>query len=753
MTVVATVALFAFHLWSTRHLTGPSVVFDESGYLGSARWLAGGSRWDMPTSPSYAVGYPVLLAPVMAVFHTADAQWQAVMVVNAALLASLFPWMTVVFQRVLGLPRHLALLGAGVGALAPCVVAAGGSAIAENLVLPLIPATMLATWALTESGRPRRRGWVYAFGPLVALLLVTHPRFTLVAPVGLVALALGVWRGSVNRSVAIVNALLLMVVAGAGTALDRMVRHARWNEVESLQGGPRDWLQLLANLDGVRELALTAVGQIWYLAAGSLGLSMVGIWYLLGRTTGRSEPPIASTSTAPTSRTEAFTKIETETERDRRFAVGFLLAAAATVFVTSVLFFAQNQFRADHWVYGRHNDSFTPLWVGVGVIALVGTVGLRRRLTWLAGSFGVVAASGLLVWATRDSAELKNEFSVFAVPALSRLAAHDPSTVFQGATVVAAVAIFVLASIVASADRWDARPTSHRAMLLVIPLLLAPFFAWTGYGTIVGTETFRDYLTDDWSAPQELERLGVTTLEVEGRTARGLPSLLYPFALPGVDVTIYDAQQTEPTGPFVVARVDDPMRQASGDRLVLIDSNLMYNFWDAAEGIGIWVRPGPDHDRLAAAGLLLPAEFPTALPIEARSADLVVAGGLGDDGTLRLAAGAAAALTVTGRHTGDRSPWPDVASSGPGRVEVKARVEPDDRDGSAGIGSGGELDRWVRPGQEFTSEVTIRAIGPLFADLAPGRYTVHLGVGQNDDDGELWFASGGPEASFPLVVT
>lgn len=227
LTVVATLALFVFHLWTTRHLTGPSVVFDESGYLGSARWLAGGAHWDMPTSPSYAVGYPVLLAPVMAVFHTADAQWWAVMVVNAALLASMFPLLLQVFRRALDAPRNLALLGAGVGALAPCVIAAGGSAIAENLVLPLVPATVAATWALTAAGRPRQRAAAYVFGPLVALLLIAHPRFTLVGAVGLVALAIGARQGIVPRTVAVVNGLLLVVVAGAGTVLDRVVRQAR----------------------------------------------------------------------------------------------------------------------------------------------------------------------------------------------------------------------------------------------------------------------------------------------------------------------------------------------------------------------------------------------------------------------------------------------------------------------------------------------------------------------------------------------
>lgn len=747
LATVGTAGLFVFHLWATRNLTGPSVIFDESGYLGSARWLAGGARWEMPTSPTYAVGYPVLLAPVMAVFHTADAQWRAVMVVNAALLASLFPWLLHVFRRVLGTPRHLALLGAGVGALAPCVVAAGGSAIAENLVLPLVPATVAATWALTASGRPRHQVAAYAFGPLVGLLLVTHPRFSLVVPLGLTALAVGASRGIVHRSVAVTNGLLMVMVAGGGTFLDRVVVNARWHKVHRPQGGPVGWLKLVRGTDGLTELALTAVGQVWYLAVGSLGLSVVGIWFLLGRSTGASGAPAASTSAAPP------TEASDETLRDRRFTVAFLLATAGVVFFTSVVFFAQNQFRADHWVYGRHNDSFTPLWIGIAIIALASTNDLRRRLTWLAGAAGAIVATGMVVWANRDPAELGNRFSVFAVPALSRVYEHDPSTVLERATVIALIAVVVFAAIVAVAARWDTRSTIHRLGLLVVPLLLAPFFAWTGYGTVVGTGAFRDRLTADWSIPGELERVGVTTLEVESRIVNALPTLLYPFALPDVDVTMYEVNGPAPLGPYVLARVDDSERQAAGDRLVLVDHNLFYGVWDATEGIGVWVRPGPDQDRLAADDLLLPAGYPTALPTEARSVSLAVTDGLDNDGTLHMVAGSEAQVTVSGRHTGSGSPWPNGASTGIGPVHVLARVEPDDPDLPLGIGTGGKLDQWVQPSERFEGTVTVRSIGPYFADLAPGRYTVHLGVGQSDDEGELWFAAGGAEASFTLVVT
>lgn len=95
-------ALFAFHLWTAWRIGGPSVVFDEAGYLGNARWLAGGAIWDMPESPAYASGYSLLLAPIMAIFASAGAQWRAVLVLNAALLASVFPLVALLARRVLG---------------------------------------------------------------------------------------------------------------------------------------------------------------------------------------------------------------------------------------------------------------------------------------------------------------------------------------------------------------------------------------------------------------------------------------------------------------------------------------------------------------------------------------------------------------------------------------------------------------------------------------------------------------------------
>ena len=69
--VAGTAALVVLHLAVSARVGAPAVVFDVNGYLGSARWLAGNGRWQMPVSPSYAPAYPAVLAPMFAVIGSA----------------------------------------------------------------------------------------------------------------------------------------------------------------------------------------------------------------------------------------------------------------------------------------------------------------------------------------------------------------------------------------------------------------------------------------------------------------------------------------------------------------------------------------------------------------------------------------------------------------------------------------------------------------------------------------------------------
>ena len=749
------VLLVALHLWTTSRIGGPSVVFDEAGYLGNARWLAGGSRWDMPESPAYALGYSLVLAPAMALFDTATAQWRAVLVTNAVLLATVGPLLVAVCRRLLGVSRQRALVAATIGALAPGLIAAGGSAIAENLALPMVLVLVLAAWGATAAPRGRLGLVRYGLGPAAGVLVLVHNRFLLLMAVVGVALVWGALRGLISTRVAVGNGLLLIAGSVAARAANGAVRRARWTVLENPQGDTSAWFDLATTPEGLWELMVTAAGQTWYIAAGSLGLAVVGIVHLGG---------FAASQRVAWPERSADLRSETPhptLEQRRRAVVALTLVVAVAVLVTSVVFFAQNHWRPDHWVYGRHNDSFSPLWLAAGTCAVL-QAGLRDRLRYLAVAAATVAISGMVVLRYRDPATLVDGFSPFAVPAIDRFVRFGANQTFRTGTVAALGALGLVAAVLVVAERrWGdgserriSAGSSHRPVLAALAVVTTGWLVYAGMGPIEGTASYERLTAGDWSVPGEIRRLGVTELDVEESNSRGHHLLVYPFHLPEVDVRSYaadDLTRDEPEGPYVIARLDDPARSVSGDRVAMLDAGGWHQLRGAPEGVALWVRPGPEQDRLAAAGLLLPDGFPTELPLQAQTAELAVDPDIDlDDEPLTVEPGGSVVIPVTGRHTGDGSPWPAVNTyPRPGRVRVVAEIVPDDDRLPRGARSGGELPRWVRPGESFTTAAEVFALDETLQPLPAGTYQVTLGVAQ---EGFWWFTPGGPDATFTLEV-
>lgn len=729
---VATVAVALLHLWANGRIGHPSVVYDEPGYLGNARWIAGaGAGWEMPWSPRYAIGYPLVIAPLTRLFPDPAAQWRAILVLNALLLASVLPLLNVFAKRVLGTPARTALLVATVGAVVPAVVAASVSAIAENLVLPLVPLTVLATWAMCRPGS----GWTRAgFGPCLVALYAAHPRFTVALPIGIAVLGWVGWRRLAPPVVLAANGALLLVGAIATRMLSNAVVSDRWDHVETLEGGPGDVLRLATTRTGLAELTWTAVGQAWYLAAGSLGLVVIGVAAALrSARTGRAidDEDGGDNDTAPGR--------ETGPPPDaaaRTVALATVLVLAVAVFGVSVAFFARNQFRADHLVYGRHNDSFTPVWVAAAIAGLI-HAGRRWTVAAAGGAAAVTAALFAVLLATREADAFGAEYSPFAVPALVRSVASNPSGVFWRATLAAVVGLAIVA-LVAGLIR--------RPRWLVGPLAVAA--VWSGFGTVEGTDFFEGWWYAAWTAPEEVARLDVDTIAVDGRSADGFPALAYPFHLPGIRFTTYEPALGEtPDQPFVLARLADEHLAETGARVVLLDHGGFYGEHGVEDGMALWVQPGPELDELADKGWLLPRGFPTGLPAEARHGTLEIVDlpdrvEVAPDGTVRL--------RVRGTHDGTGAPWPDQASYGrDGRVRIMADIRPLDDGLPEGARSGGELPRWIRPGETFDVDVGVRAVGRFLEPLPPGRYEVTLGIGQDDP---AWFDPS-PGASFEMTVT
>lgn len=726
-------AAFVLHLALSARTTGPWVVPDEAGYLGTARWLAGQRDWVMTDVPFYSSGYAVLVAPLAAVARDPELQWRATVALNAALLATVLPLLHLILRRVLGVPWRRALTAACAGALAPGVLAAGYMGASENLALPLLLLSVLALHGAVV-GRSWRTVWW--FGPAVALLPFAHARFVLVLPVALAVLALGAVRRSLRPATAGANLVGLVAVTLGARIVNVRVRSSRWRTVATPEGDLERWRQLATTRAGIRELLLTAAGQTWYLLAGSLVLVAVGVGVVAWRVV-RPSPiaPLATGVTAP---------------RGQRLCATYVVGAAAVVFATSVAFFAQNQFRLDHYVYGRHNDSFAPLWIAAALSFLLGPVAIRRRLAALAAGAAVLGGATIVLVHGRDPLAFRSAVSTFSVPAVLRPMRWDEARAF---TVPAAVGLLGAAAIAAllALELLGRRPRSVRWGVVARVTAVLAVTAWFATAGVDGSDRAAGYdrmQYEGWQGAEVARRLGVDRLAIDVGAAGGRPALVYPYFLPDTSIRPYVGGAEAPAAPFAIAPVDDRARRDAGDRLAFVDQRYSYRLRDELLGVGIWVAPGPEQDALDERGALLPDGWPAELPASARAAALDIVDDV--DEPLRTSPGGRVPLDVEVTHTGAGAPWPDLASwPASGHVRVVALVEPLDPDGIEGARSGGELDAWMLPGDADVIRVEVVAIGQFLEPLPAGRYRVELAVAQ---DGYDWEAPGGPSATFTLEV-
>lgn len=728
-----TLAVVAVHLWASRSVPGPTITYDEAGYLGNARWLAGQDpTFEMPLSPYYAFGYSAVIAPLHWVTDDPDVLWRAIMSVNAVLLGSLVPLLHQLARRVLGVAFMPALLSAAVGALSPAVLGTGGRAVAENLSLPLVVATVLALHAALSPGRAAPR---LVLGPTVAALYASHPRFVPVVALCGIGLLLALVRPVLPRALVAGNLVGLVAGVLAVRAVDGALVAARWRAVATLEGTPGDVVDLATSSQGVRALGRSALGQGWYVAVGTLGVAVVGLWAVLRIAAGRpidsgraidSGRPIVAEGGAPAPSPAAA----------RLTAIG-ALAMAAGVFAVSVVFFARNDTRDDHLIYGRHNDCFVPMWIAAGIAFVVSETGRAR----LARTIGAVAAATVLTSATVIAAlnpvTHGGDYRLRAIPAFSRVLEGAPDGVFVRGSVTAVVGLATFAALALLVRR----PTLAAAALTV-------WFAWVGIARVELTEASTQRAYAGWRAPDDLERLEVREAAIDVRTAQ-VAVVTYQFALPGVRFLPYlSGRDPRPDTPFVLASLTDADLIGEGARLALIDEGGALTDREPS-AVGLWVRPGPDLRRLDAAGRLLPAGFPSALPPPARRTSLRLVDQPVD---VELDTDETVSLDVEVRHAGSGSPWPDRGSAGRrGSVYVRVRVipaeSPDDDDA---VAEGRvELPQWMVPGDEATGDLELSATDRAGDPLPQGRYRVELALAQR---GSSWVAGGGGDSTFTFVV-
>ncbi|SEN77165.1 hypothetical protein [Nonomuraea pusilla] len=404
-------------LWLFRDHTGPVANPDETGYLVAARWLAGGVGGDLSGSTFYQGGYALLLVPVFWVTDDPVTAYRLVVVIGSAVAAGAFLPAYLLLRR-LEVGRRFAAVAAFTATLSPSLLLFSGLALADAVLPTLVLGWLVAVHDLVRTGSVRAGA---AAGALAGYAMAVHLRGTVLLTVLLAVCLLtaarllltrrrtparatpaptptpatptpapatpvpatpapvpaptpapatpATWRG------AGVAAGAAVLVAGAGMLLNRALSAGLYPD------GPRDLSGLLVSrlttLDGQAWAVSGALGQLWYLIAGTWGLAGVGLAGAVTLVARRSGPPA------------------------HRVAAAALLALTLGVAYASSAALP-DEHRVGNYAYGRYLACVATAWVLAGLLVLVRARRGAVVAHAVAGAALMAAAGGLAAWYAGD---------------------------------------------------------------------------------------------------------------------------------------------------------------------------------------------------------------------------------------------------------------------------------------------------------------------------------------------------------------
>lgn len=395
---VSSLLLVAIHTYVALSRDRPLIFADEAGYLGNARFLAGGLPIKMFKAGAYYPGYSLLLIPIYWLGLSPEHTYQAALVLNGLLLGTAYLSLIAWTRWLLGDESKYSYCIAFAASLYPTFLVQPGFAMSESAAIAVATSLPLLCYRFIAS---RRLSNGLAFALLTVFLHAIHPRFA--GTVAAAALVTAV--AALFRAVSVRSALLTWSVLGAGVFGTR----ALTAYISSVNGGGTSksaerMANTMTRMDGIWAILLEAFGQFWYLGVATAGLVVVGLVALV-------KLLLAPNNSGP------------------RWASARWLALAFTLLSTAVAFgvssaFLSNPRRVDHFIYGRYNECVLAPILATGLWALV-----RAGKSWRAHAqnFGIVAACLLalglvLVWARGDAwFGHKNLANIIALIPLIRL--------------------------------------------------------------------------------------------------------------------------------------------------------------------------------------------------------------------------------------------------------------------------------------------------------------------------------------------
>lgn len=345
--LVGTAALFAGRLILSLVRSGPVLVADEIGYLTNARVLSGGLPGQLDQAPFYHGGFSLLLWPFLKLSSDPELVYHLVLVLNAALVASLFPLLYALLTRHTGIAPDIAIWAAFAGAAYPALTVLSQVSMSENALFPLVCIWLICVGGLMAASEPRI-GLLCGLGTAASAVALWAVHGRMVTVLALTVLIVG-WLGLRRRlHPASIAAVLVVLAAGIWAAdqlNDYLIDQSYGGEVANEAS---DRISSVFNGHGPLTAVANLVGQSWYLLVSTFGLAAV----------------VFARALVPDRR------LASEAVGERLPAVIPVLVALTVLLLCVSAGSFPDRFRPDMLVYGRYVEVVTPALVAVGLSIL-----------------------------------------------------------------------------------------------------------------------------------------------------------------------------------------------------------------------------------------------------------------------------------------------------------------------------------------------------------------------------------------------
>ena len=339
-------AFVFLHLLMSLKMKGPLILADEMGYLGHARYLLGkGIMPNMEGTTFYHAGYSLLISPAFWLSSDPQKVYLAVLVINSFLISLLFLFIYYLLRNILLFSHKNAFLASLVTSLYPSFLLQSNIAWAESGITSffLLPAILLYVTIKRNSVL-----WGVLLGFAIGFQYTIHARTLVLLPISGIYLAALALNRVFSARVAGASLTSLLISYLATVRLHGHLAGMGWGG-----GGTPSVPHLLKtflDFNGAIKAVLVMSGQLWYLAASTYGLWILGVLVIaLIISKNRS---LLKGNKSPSSAVYTLT---------------FYLLSCGGVLSTSVLFLSHYGLSEEILIYGRYNECFIALGMAVGL--------------------------------------------------------------------------------------------------------------------------------------------------------------------------------------------------------------------------------------------------------------------------------------------------------------------------------------------------------------------------------------------------